>query len=162
MAHRATKGSGADFISALCFMIFGAALAVAALKMRVFNNSLLVSPGLFPLILGGVFVLLGFFLLRSAARRGGRGQASRILGMENLRTFAASPKVHKGMTLLAFIVVYVMALGHIPFMWATAAYLIVTFTYLKAMKLHWNIALSFAAAWAISFAFSDLFRIPMP
>ncbi len=143
-------------------MIFGAAMAIAALKMRVFNNSLLVSPGLFPLILGGVFVLLGFFLLRSAARRGGRGQASRILGMENLRTFAASPKVHKGMTLLAFIVVYVMALGHIPFMWATAAYLIVTFTYLKAMKLHWNLLLAVASAWAISFAFSDLFRIPMP
>ena len=162
MAHRATKGSGADFISALCFMIFGAALAVAALKMRVFNNSLLVSPGLFPLILGGVFIVLGFFLLRSAAKRGGRGQASRILGMENLREFAASPRVHKGMTLLAFIVVYVMALGHIPFIWATAAYLIVTFTYLKAMKLHWNLLLAVASAWAISFAFSDLFRIPMP
>ena len=162
MAHRAYKGSGADFISALCFMVFGAALAVAALKMRVFNNSLLVSPGLFPLILGGVFIVLGFFLLRSAAKRGGRGQASRILGTENLREFAASPRVHKGMTLLAFIVVYVMALGHIPFMWATAAYLIVTFTYLKAMKLHWNLLLAVASAWAISFAFSDLFRIPMP
>ena len=162
MAHRATKGSGADFISALCFMIFGAALAVAALKMRVFNNSLLISPGLFPLILGGVFLVLGFFLLRSAAKRGGRTQASRILGTDNLRAFAASPKVHKGMTLLAFIVVYVMALGHIPFMWATAAYLIVTFTYLKAMKLHWNLLLAVASAWAISFAFSDLFRIPMP
>lgn len=82
-------------------MTFGAALAIAALKMRVFNDSLLISPGLFPLILGGVFVLLGFFLLRSAARRGGREQASRILGMENLRAFAASPKVRKGMTLLA-------------------------------------------------------------
>ena len=162
MAHRATKGSGADFISALCFMVFGAAMAVAALKMRVFNDSLLISPGLFPLILGSVFIVLGFFLLRSAARRGGRGDAARILGMENLRGFAASPKVHKGMTLLAFIVVYVMALGHIPFMWATAAYLIVTFTYLKAMKLHWNLLLAVASAWAISFAFSDLFRIPMP
>ena len=162
MAHRESKGSGADFISALCFMIFGAALAVAALKMRVFNNSLLISPGLFPLILGGVFIVLGIFLLRSAAKRGGRTQASRILGTDNLRAFAASPKVHKGMTLLAFIVVYVMALGHIPFMWATAAYLIVTFTYLKAMKLHWNLLLAVASAWAISFAFSDLFRIPMP
>lgn len=162
MAHRAFKGSGADFISALCFMVFGAALAIAALKMRVFNNSLLVSPGLFPLILGGVFVLLGFFLLRSAARRGGRDQASRILGMENLRAFVTAPKVHKGMTLLFFIVLYVLALGHIPFMWATMAYLIVTFTYLRAMKFQWNVALAIGAAWAISFAFSDLFRIPMP
>lgn len=143
-------------------MIFGAAMAIAALKMRVFNNSLLVSPGLFPLILGGVFVFLGFFLLRSAARRGGREQASRILGTENLREFTASPKVRKGITLLLFIVLYVLALGHIPFVWASAAYLIVTFTYLKAMKLHWNLLLAVAAAWAISFAFSDLFRIPMP
>ena len=162
MAHRATKGSGADFISALCFMIFGAAMAIAALKMRVINNSLLVSPGLFPLILGGVFVFLRFFLLRSAARRGGREQASRILGTEHLREFTASPKVRKGITLLLFIVLYVLALGHIPFVWASAAYLIVTFTYLKAMKLHWNLLLAVAAAWAISFAFSDLFRIPMP
>ena len=143
-------------------MTFGAAMAIAALKMRVFNDSLLISPGLFPLILGGVFVLLGFFLLRSAAKRGGRGQASRILGMENLRTFAASPKVHKGMTLLVFIVLYVMALGHIPFVWASMAYLFVTFTYLRAMNFQWNVALAIGAAWAISFAFSDLFRIPMP
>ena len=162
MAHRAYKGSGADFISALCFMVFGAAMAVAALKMRVFNDSLLISPGLFPLILGSVFIVLGFFLLRSAARRGGREQASRILGTENLREFTASPKVRKGITLLLFIVLYVLALGHIPFVWASAAYLIVTFTYLKAMKLHWNLLLAVAAAWAISFAFSDLFRIPMP
>jgi len=162
MAKKVYKGSGADFITAICLALFGAAMAVAALRMRVFNNSLLVSPGLFPLILGCVFIVLAFFLFRSAARRGGRADAIRILRMENLRAFAASPKVHKGMTLLAFIVLYVMALGHIPFMWATAAYLIVTFTYLKAMKLHWNVALAVASAWAISYAFSDLFRIPMP
>ncbi len=143
-------------------MIFGAALAIAALRMRVFNNSLLVSPGLFPLILGGVFLLLGFFLLRSAAKRGGRAQFARILGKENLHAFVASPKVRKGTTLLFFIVLYASALGHISFMWATIAYLIVTFTYLRAMKLHWNVLLAVAAAWAISFAFSDLFRIPMP
>lgn len=156
------KGAGADYISALVLMIFGAAFAAAALRMRVFNKSLLVSPGLFPLILGGVFILLGFLLFRSAAQRGGREQAFHVLGEENLRAFYLSPRVRKGTILLLFMVVYVMTLGYIPFLWATAAYLVVTFIYLKALKLHWTVLLAFAAAWAITFAFRDLFRIPMP
>ena len=41
-------------------------------------------------------------------------------------------------------------------------YLLVTFIYLKAMKLHWILLVSFLAAYAITFAFRDLFRIPMP
>ncbi len=156
------KGSGADYISALILMIFGAAFAGAALRMRVFNNSFLVSPGLFPLILGGVFILLGFLLFRSAAQRGGREQALHVLGKENLRSFFQSPRVRKGTVLLLFILAYVLTLGYLPFLWATAAYLIVTFIYLKALKLHWTVLLAFAAAWAITFAFRDLFRIPMP
>ena len=162
MAGKVHKGSGADYISALILMIFGAAFAAAALRMRVFNKSLLVSPGLFPLILGGVFILLGFLLFRSAAQRGGREQALHVLGKENLRAFYLSPRVRKGTILLLFMSAYVLTLGHIPFLWATAAYLFVTFTYLKAMMFHWSVLLAFAAAWAITFAFRDLFRIPMP
>jgi hypothetical protein len=30
------------------------------------------------------------------------------------------------------------------------------------MKLHWILLVSFLAAYAITFAFRDLFRIPMP
>ena len=162
MAEKVHKGSGADYIFAICLMVFGAAFAAAALRMRVFNNSLLVSPGLFPLILGGVFVLLGFLLFRSASERSGREQAFRILGKENLRAFLSSPRVRKGTILLLFIVAYVMAIGPLSFLWATAAYLIVTFVYLKAMKLHWSIFLAFTAAWVITFAFRNLFQIPMP
>ena len=49
MAHRATKGSGADFISALCFMIFGAAMAIAemaGLEARKSRPIRMSSPGL--------------------------------------------------------------------------------------------------------------------
>lgn len=162
MTGRVHKGSGADYISAVCLIIFGAAFSIAALRMRVFNNSLLVSPGLFPLMLGGVFILLGLLLFRSAAKRGGREQAFHVLGKENLRAFFSSPRVRKGTILLLLIVAYVLAVGQVPFLWATAAYLIVTFVYLKAMKLHWSVLLAFAAAWVITFAFRDLFRIPMP
>ncbi len=162
MAHRVFKGSGADFISAVCFAIFGAAFCIAALRMRVFNNSLLVSPGLFPLILGAVFILLGLLLLRSAVKRGGWEQASHVLSGGNLHAFATSPRVHKAVVLLLIVVAYVAALGYIPFLWATAGYLLATFVYLKAMKLHWIVLVSFLAAYAITFAFRDLFRIPMP
>jgi len=162
MTGRVHKGSGADFISAVCLIVFGAAFSAAALKMRVFNNSLLVSPGFFPLILGGVFILLGLFLLRSAAKRGGKDQALHVLGRNNLSAFFSSPKVRKGTVLLLLVVAYVVAVGYVPFLWATAGYLIVTFYFLKAMKLHWSVLLAFAAAWAITFAFRDLFRIPMP
>jgi hypothetical protein len=162
MTGRVHKGSGADYISAVCLIVFGAAFSAAALRMRVFNNSLLVSPGLFPLILGGVFILLGFLLLRSAAKRGGKEQALHVLGRNNLNAFFSSPRVRKGTVLLLLVVAYVVAVGFIPFLWATAGYLIVTFFYLKAMKLHWSILLAFAAAWVITAAFRDLFRIPMP
>ncbi len=162
MSRKVYKGSGADFITAVCLALFGAAFSIAALRMRVFNNSLLVSPGLFPLILGAVFILLGLLLLRSAAKRGGWEQASHVLGRENLHAFAMSPRVRKAIVLLLFIVAYVTAVGHIPFLWATAGYLLVTFIYLKAMKPHWILLLSFLAAYVITFAFRDLFRIPMP
>jgi hypothetical protein len=162
MTGRVHKGSGADYISALCLIVFGAAFSIAALRMRVFNNSILVSPGLFPLILGGVFILLGLLLFRSAALRGGREQAFHVLGKEHLNAFFSSPRVRKGTVLLLLVVAYVVAVGYFPFLWATAGYLIVTFLYLKAMKLHWSILLALAAAWAITAAFRDLFRIPMP
>ncbi len=162
MTRKVYKGSGADFISAVCLVLFGAAFTIAALRMRVFNNSLLVSPGLFPLILGGVFILLGLLLLRSAAKRGGWYEASHVLGKEHLHTFFTSPRVHKGTILLLLIVAYVATLGYVPFVWSTAGYLLVTFLYLKAMKFHWILLVSFLAAYAINFAFRDLFRIPMP
>jgi hypothetical protein len=79
-----------------------------------------------------------------------------------LTAFFSSPKVRKGTVLLLLVVAYVAAVAYIPFLWATAGYLIVTFLYLKAMKLHWSILLAFAAAWVITAAFRDLFRIPMP
>jgi uncharacterized membrane protein YidH (DUF202 family) len=162
MTRKVYKGSGADFITAVCLVLFGAAFSIAALRMRVFNNSLLVSPGLFPLILGVVFILLGLLLLRSAAKRGGWEQASHVLGRENLHAFATSPRVRKAVVLLLLIIAYVAAVANFPFLWATVGYLLVTFIYLKAMKLPWILLVSFLAAYAITFAFRDLFQIPMP
>ena len=153
--------AGADFITSIILIIFGSAFFIIARNMRTFRVYLS-SPGIFPMILGVIFILFGLVLLYNSYRRGGWADARRILSACNLKQSATSPDFKKLCVLLFLISGYVALLGRISFVYLSMGYLFLTFAYLRAAKWYWIIPISVLAPVAIHLFFSNIFRIPMP
>ncbi|MDR1535693.1 MAG: tripartite tricarboxylate transporter TctB family protein [Planctomycetota bacterium] len=173
--------AGSDFLSSLVFMLAGGLVIYASLKMRIFRT-IIVSPGLFPAIIGGVFILFGAVIFIIALRRGGAARAMNILSPENLRAVWRAPRFRRGMVVLLSILVYVLLFGHpylakfnfsfdfggglVPvnfgFLITTGGYLLFTFLYLKAMSKPAAIAVSLLTTLFVFYAFSKGFGIPIP
>jgi hypothetical protein len=173
--------AGADLLTSVVFMAAGAYIIHASLRMRIFRT-IIVSPGLFPAIIGGVFVCFGIVIFAIAMRRGGLGQARHILSAANFRAIWHSPRFKRGMAIFISILAYVLlfgneylaklnfninyAGGNIPvnvgFLIVTGGYLFFSFIYLRAMRWPTAAAVSLLAALAIFFAFSKGFGIPIP
>ena len=153
--------SGADFISAIALIVFGTAFFINARGMRVYRVYLS-SPGIFPMILGVVFVFFGLILLVNSVRRGGLVDIRRIISADYLKGSVSSPDFKKLGVLLLLISGYVAMLGRISFVYLSMGYLFLTFTFLKAAKWYWIILISVLAPIAINMFFTNIFRIPMP
>ncbi|MDR3265367.1 MAG: tripartite tricarboxylate transporter TctB family protein [Synergistaceae bacterium] len=153
--------AGADFITAILLMAFGAAMFAGALKMRMYQT-FFISPGFFPMILGILFAFFGLVLLYTSSRRGGWPDARRILSSGNLGRSLASPVLKKGSVVFLLILAYVALLGTIDFLYLTMGYLFFTFFFLKAAKWYWIIVISIVGAVIIHVVFRYFFRIPMP
>lgn len=181
MQDKNNKMSGADFITSLLLIALGAAVIRGASQMRVFRT-LVVSPGLFPMILGGIFVVCGLVMLAISIKNGGIARARRILSLGYLRETARSPRFHRGCTVFLLILAYVALFGNsrlsalnfsfmvgdtiIPvntsFIAITFGYLFATFSYLKAMPRPTSALVSIVASLAIFYAFNLGFGIPVP
>ena len=175
------KLAGADFLTSLVLMAMGGGVFVLARQMRVIRN-VSTSPGLFPMILGIVFMFFGVVMCVIALRRGGWAQAKQILSAEWLSGVWHSPRFRKGAIVFALIVVYVLLFGNeylamlnfnvaaageiipvnIGFLVTTAGYLFCTFNYLKAMRPASSAIVSLLAALAVFYTFNKGFGIPIP
>ena len=153
--------AGADFITSIVLIIFGAAFFIIARNMRVFRVYLS-SPGIFPMILGIIFILFGCALFYNSYRRGGLADARRILSACYLKQSVASPNSQKLGVILFLIFVYVALLGRVSFVYLSMGYLFLTFLYLKAAKWYLIIPIAVLAPIAIHMFFTNIFRIPMP
>jgi hypothetical protein len=155
------KLAGADFITAILMILFGAAFFIGARSMKVYQI-FFVSPGFFPMILGIAFIFFGCVLLYTSSRRGGYWDARRILSGGNLKRSFTSPVFKKGSVVCLLILGYVVLLGTVNFVVLSMAYLFLTFFFLKAAKWYWMIAISVAAPVVVQLVFSRVFRIPLP
>jgi hypothetical protein len=161
VVNKVQKLAGADFITAILLMVFGAAFFIGARSMKVYQM-FFVSPGFFPMILGIVFVFFGCVLLYTSSLRGGRADALRILSAGNLKRGFTSPVFKKGGIVFLLILGYVVLLGKVNFAVLSMAYLFLTFLFLRAAKWRWMIAISVAAPIVVQLVFSQIFRIPLP
>lgn len=179
--HDDKKMAGPDLITSIVFIAVGAWIMHASLAMKVFRR-LIISPGLFPAILGGTFIFFGVVIFIMAAARGGFGQARRILSAEYLAGVWNSPRFRRGMIVFGLILLYVLLFGNpwlaklntsfivgneiIPlnfgFFITTGGYLFCTFTYLRAMRRRTAIVVSLLTAVAVFYAFNKGFGIPIP
>lgn len=175
------KMAGADLLASIFYIALGIWVFVYSSNMKVFRT-LIISPGLFPMILGGIFVLCGLVLMIMALKRGGVADCKRLLSGTNIGSSLRSPTFRRGLTVLLMIFVYVCLLGNsylakcnfvldlgdrilpvnVGFIAITAGYLFATFIYLKAMRIRNAVALSLATAVIVYYAFNQGFGIPIP
>ena len=134
---------------------------MGARNMRVYRI-FFTSPGVFPMILGILFILFGVTLLCISYLRGGWTDAIRIVSPGSLKRSAVSPVFQKCGIIFLLILGYVALLGKISFVYLSMGYLFLTFFYLKAAKWYWIILISVIAPIAIHMLFVNFFRIPMP
>ncbi|MDR2391312.1 MAG: tripartite tricarboxylate transporter TctB family protein [Planctomycetota bacterium] len=173
--------AGSDFIASAIFIATGMLTIILSLRMRIFRT-IIVSPGLFPVIIGGVFVVFGGVIFILAIRRGGVAEAGSILSAANLLATWRSPRFRRGMTIFLAILAYVLLFGHpwlarlnfafvagdvmipvnVSFFLTTGGYLVFNFFYLKAMRPSMAILVSILSALAIFYAFSIGFGVPVP
>lgn len=175
------KLAGADLLASLALIALGTWGIIVARGMKVFRT-LIISPGLFPLIIGGVFVLCGLVLLIMAIKRGGITDLGRLFSAGNIAGIYRSPTFRRGLVILGLIVLYVALFGsktiaklnfilnlgdkilpvNTGFILITAGYLFATFSYLKAMRWTSALIVSVLAAVLIFLAFNQGFGIPIP
>ncbi|MCC8189131.1 MAG: tripartite tricarboxylate transporter TctB family protein [Planctomycetes bacterium] len=175
------KLAGMDLLSAVVLIALGIYICRASLAMRVYRT-LIISPGLFPLILGGIFVVCGCVLSIMAWKRGGFRDVGRLISLRHITAILRSPNFKRGAVVFTLIILYVGLFGNsvlgrlntffnwgdkiIPintsFMLLTTAYLSATFIYLKAMKWQNAVAVSLCAAVIVFYSFNQGFGIPFP
>ena len=153
--------SGADFLTALVLVIFGAAMYIGARNMREYRI-FFSSPGFFPMILGIIFIFFGLTLIYTSYLRGGFADARRIISGSNLKKSVNSPVFKKCSVIFLLILAYVALLGEIDFVYLSMGYLFLTFYFLKAAKWYWMALIAVVAPILIEMVFVNFFRIPMP
>jgi hypothetical protein len=155
--------AGADFITAIFFIVMGAGMIISSLGMKTrAAYTILISPGFFPMILGGLFILFGIFQAYVSSLRGGYADARRIFSGGNLKRSFTSPVFKKGGMVFLLIFTYVGLMGKIDFIPLSMGYLLLTFFFLKAGKWYWLAAIAFSAPFIVHLVFNYVFRIPMP
>ncbi|HCG64629.1 MAG: hypothetical protein CVV48_10050 [Spirochaetae bacterium HGW-Spirochaetae-4] len=156
------KGSVSDFIMSILLLIFGIALIISSLNMKVFNT-FLDAPGFFPMLLGIIFIFLGLMMLFSSIRRKGPQQLGHVFGKANMGAFFKHIEFKRVMILIGLMVVYIFGLiGRMHFAIATTIYLFCTMWFLKSTGLVKNIIISVVASIVISVVFRFVFKIPLP
>ncbi len=179
--HKHQRLAGADLIASVLFMTLGGWVLYSANNMKVFRT-LIISPGLFPMLLGGIFIFCGLVLFIMAVKRGGFADLGRIFSSERAGQIFGSPNFKRGLIILLSIFVYIALFGNpelarlnfiitaggrflpvnVGFIGLTAAYLFFTFIYLKAMRPAYALTVALGAAIAVFFAFNQGFGIPIP
>lgn len=151
-----------DIIMGFLLMIGGVAIVIVALGMKVFRN-FLDAPGLFPFILGCIFVLLGAALTFPALKKVGFSTVKETFAKSNLVLFIKNDMTIRVTIILALMFAYVYILvGRINFTVATSIYLFLTMLYIKSTKWWLALIISIVASLGISVVFKYGFRIPLP
>jgi hypothetical protein len=172
-AHRAGNATTprSDFIAALCWMVFGAAVSVGAWNMDRLENQDVppyAIPGLLPFFLGLAVVFFAALMLARAWRQGAlASDATRAAGM--------SPAERKRfLIVLALCLTFAVALvGHgLPFWLAAAVFVSVTIFVLQYSQRRsanevlrgviFAVAIGLSAGAAVTLVFQDIFLVHLP
>lgn len=156
------KMAAADLIMGLFLIVFGGVVIWTSLNMKVYKT-FLDAPGFFPFILGIIFIFLGSIMTLSSWRRKGYEQIKSGLGKFKIIHLFQNIKVHRVMTLISFMVIYIFILiDRINFTIATILYLFFTLCYLKSTNIIKITIISITASLLISAFFTRFFHIPLP
>ena len=163
MPEKKGRNAAKDFASGLVLVIFGIFIVVDALGIKVYNT-FLDAPGFFPVIVGGVIIVLGALLAFIGFKLGGLRELKEVLNGPFLKKFITDEGTVRVLILIAMMVVYIWGLlGRMHFIIATSIYLIANFLYLKATKQWWlSIIIAVAMSAAVYYAFKLGFGITMP
>lgn len=166
-----------DFIAALCWMAFGAAVSFGAWNMDRLENQDVppyAVPGLLPFFLGLAIVFFAALMLARAWRRGATARDA---------AFAAAPPAERSRRLIAiarFLIVLTLCLtfavglvGHgLPFWAAAAAFIAVTIFVLQYPQRRAEhqvlrgivlaAAVGLGAGFGITLVFQDIFLVHLP
>ncbi len=154
--------NAADVVVGIFFLVLGPVLVYSSLQMRVYG-SFLDAPGFFPMILGIIFTIMGGILLNTAVKRNGLKELKEVIRNKEIVKGLRSDTTTRALVLIALMAVYIFGLiGRVHFTIATFLYLVVTMLYLKATSVVNIVLISIGTAIAISYAFSNFFRIPLP
>lgn len=156
------KSVAGDIIMGFILIVSGIAIVINSSHMKVFRT-FLDAPGLFPMILGFIFIILGMMLCIPAIRLNGISELKKTFSKSQLLVFIKDDKTFRVMVLLLLMVVYIYILiGKVHFTIATAIYLFFTMLYLKSTSWWKNLIISILASVLISVVFKYGFRIPLP
>jgi len=157
-------------------IVFGAILVLVSSfflieSIKIINNSdklrttnvreaFLTSPGLMPLFLTVMLIILGLVLIIGAIKEVGG------LNKEDLAVFKnwlKSMDTKRSFIMLSFIIIYVFVfLGRLPYIVSTFIFLTVFMLYVKASDWKRVLVISTLATVIIAYAFGTLAMIPLP
>ncbi len=163
MQNKKERKAAKDFASGILLVIFGILIIVDSLQMKVFNT-FLDAPGFFPVIVGGVIIVLGGVLAFIGFKLGGVQELKEVMNGKALKEAVTSDETVRVLILIGMMVIYIwVLLGRMHFILSTSIYLTANFLYLKAAK-HWWISIIIAAATSVAvyYAFKLGFGITMP
>ena len=163
MQKKKGRNSAKDFVSGLLIVLFGIYIIVDSLNMKVFNT-FLDAPGFFPVIVGGVLIVLGGILSFIGFKLGGAAELKEVLNGEFLKQFITGDETVRVLILIAMMVIYIWGLlGRMHFIISTSIYLAANFLYLKAVKQWWlSILIAVITSAVVYYAFKLGFGITMP
>ena len=131
-------------------------------KLRTTNarEAFLTSPGLMPLFLTTMLIILGIMLIIGSVKEVGG------LSKEDLLVFKSwlkSMETKRSFIMFAFIIIYTFVfLGRLPYEVSTFIFLAVFMLYLKASDWKRILVISTLATGIIAYAFGTLAMIPLP
>lgn len=163
MEKKNERKAAKDFASGIIVIVIGILIIIDSLNMKVFNT-FLDAPGFFPVIVGGVIIVLGGALAFIGFRLGGAGELKEVMNVKSLKEGITGDESIRVLILIALMFVYIwVLLGRMHFILSTSIYLTANFLYLKATK-HWWVSLIIAAATStiVYYAFKLGFGITMP
>jgi hypothetical protein len=160
-----------DFVAALCWIVFGAAVSVGAWNMDRLENQDVppyAVPGLLPFFLGLAIVFFAVLMLARALRQGALADnAARSAGMSPAERM-------RFLIVLALCVTFAVGLvGHgLPFWLAAAAFVSITIFVLQYPQRRAEgqllrgvilaIAIGLGAGFGVTLVFQDIFLVRLP
>jgi hypothetical protein len=154
-----SQGKKADFLAGILLATFSVVWILTAWSMPRYKQGLYAAPGFPPFVFGIILLVLSLVLVgRSIARGGHRIRLRR----EHWERIKASAAVRRVLVMGAFIGLFLLLFGKIPFLALSFLFLFGTIWFFKGARLWVNAVVSIAASTTIWYIFSVVFMVPLP